>query len=64
MPSRAILHRPKSIYAVVTFDRNGNEVDETPVLHYYARTPGFNVQGGQTEPFYYSDLPGNELSLL
>ena len=24
-------------YVVVTFDRNGNEVDETPLLHYDAR---------------------------
>ena len=48
-------------YVVVTFDRNGNEVDETPVLHYDARRPGFNVQGGQTEPFYYSDLPGTNI---
>ena len=48
-------------YVVVTFNRNGNEVDETPVLHYDARRPGFNVQGGQTEPFYYSDLPGTNI---
>jgi hypothetical protein len=48
-------------YVVVTFDRNGSEVDETPILHYDAANPGFNVQGGQTEPFYYSDLPGGTI---
>jgi subtilisin family serine protease len=48
-------------YVVVTFDRNGNEVDQTPLLHYDAANPGFNVQGGQTEPFYYSDLPGTNI---
>src|SRR4029077_16041625 len=48
-------------YVVVTFDRNGNEVDETPVLTYDARRPGFIVQGGHTEPFYYSDLPGTNI---
>jgi hypothetical protein len=37
-------------YAVVTFDRIGDEVDETPVLQYDAANPGFNVQGGQA-PF-------------
>lgn len=45
-------------YLVVTFDRNGQEVDETPLMHYDAANPGFNVQGGQIEPFYYNDLPG------
>jgi hypothetical protein len=48
-------------YAVVTFDRNGNEVDETPLMHYDAANPGFNVQGGQIEPFYYNDLPGTNI---
>jgi subtilisin family serine protease len=48
-------------YVVVTFDRNGNQVDQTPLLTYDARHPGFIVQGGQTEPFYYSDLPGGTI---
>jgi subtilisin family serine protease len=48
-------------YVVVTFDRNGNEVDETPLMHYDAVRPGFNVQGGHTEPFYYNDLPGTTI---
>src|SRR4029077_4932214 len=48
-------------YGVVTFDRQGNEVDQTPLLTYDAVRPGFNVEGGQTEPFYYSDLPGGTI---
>jgi hypothetical protein len=48
-------------YVVVTFDRQGNEVDQTPLLTYDAVRPGFNVEGGQTEPFYYSDLPGTNI---
>jgi subtilisin family serine protease len=48
-------------YVVVTFDRSGNLVDQTPLLTYDARHPGFIVQGGQTEPFYYSDLPGGTI---
>ena len=48
-------------YVVATFDRNGSEVDETPVLHYDAANAGFNVQGGHTEPFYYSDLPATTI---
>jgi hypothetical protein len=48
-------------YLVATFDRNGNQVDETPLLHYDAANRGFNVQGGHTEPWYYSDLPGTTI---
>ena len=43
-------------YVVVTFDRNGNEVDETPLLSYDFSKPGLNVAGGHVEPFYYNDL--------
>jgi hypothetical protein len=46
---------------VVTFDRNGNQVDQTPLLTYDAANRGFNVQGGQIEPFYYNDLPGTTI---
>jgi len=61
-------------YQVVTFDRNGNEVDETPVLSYDLSKPGLevensgNVAGVQTvfsstfanvENFMYKDLPTN-----
>jgi subtilisin family serine protease len=44
-------------YVVVTFDRNGSEVDQTPLLTYDAANSGFSLEGGQTEPFYYNDLP-------
>jgi len=43
-------------YIVATFDRNGNEVDETPLLSYDFTKPGLNVAGGHVEPFYYNDL--------
>ena len=59
-------------YQVVTFDRVGAEVDETPVLSYDLANPGLEVEnsahlsgvqttpsGGTLEPFYYNDLPGN-----
>jgi hypothetical protein len=59
-------------YQVVTFDRAGDEVDETPVLTYDLANPGLelensaNVNGVQVtpagatlEPFYYNDVPGN-----
>src|SRR5205085_12050346 len=38
-------------YQVVTFDRNGNEVDETPVLFFDAAAPGIDTTpAGQFEP--------------
>lgn len=43
-------------YIVATFDRNGNEVDETPLLSYDFTKPGLNVAGGHAEPFFYNDL--------
>lgn len=48
-------------YVVVTFDRNGSEVDQTPLLTYDAANPGFSLEGGQTEPFYYNDLPSTTI---
>ena len=44
-------------YLVVTYDRNNNEVDETPLLTYDLAHPGFDLSGGNFEPFYYPDLP-------
>ncbi|MGH8102653.1 MAG: S8 family serine peptidase, partial [Chthoniobacterales bacterium] len=59
-------------YQVVTFDRVGVEVDETPVLSYDLANPGLEVEnsaqlsgvqvtpsGATLEPFYYNDMPGN-----
>ena len=48
-------------YVVVTFDRNGGLVDQTPLLTYDAANPGFGLEGGQTEPFYYNDLPSTTI---
>jgi hypothetical protein len=42
-------------YQVVTFDRNGNEVDETPVMSYDLAKPGLAVSSS-LEPFFYTDL--------
>jgi subtilisin family serine protease len=45
-------------YQVVTFDRNGNEVDETPVLFFDAANPGLDATPAATfEPFFVNDLP-------
>lgn len=63
-------------YQVVTFDRNGNPVDETPVLTYDVANPGLDVsnssavagvttvsEGGGPflEPFFYQDLASNSI---
>jgi hypothetical protein len=48
-------------YLVVTFDRNGNEVMETPVLTYDLANPGFDLEGGNFEPFYYPDLTSTSI---
>jgi len=48
-------------YVVVTFDRNGNQVDQTPLLTYDAANSGFSLEGGHTEPFYYDDLPSRTI---
>jgi hypothetical protein len=50
-------------YVVATFDRSGNEVMETPVLTYDAANPGFGLEGGNLEPFYYNDLPATSISV-
>ena len=48
-------------YVVVTFDRNGNEVDESPLLRYDLANTGFDVEGGNLEPFFYNDVPSSLL---
>ena len=53
--------RTKIQYVVVTFHRNGNEMMEKPLLTYDAANPGFSLEGGQTEPFYYNDLPSTTI---
>ena len=47
----------KFTYIVVTFDRNGNQVNQTPALTYDYTNPGVNVQGTNVEPSYYDDFP-------
>ncbi len=61
-------------YQVVTFDRSGNEIDETPVLTYDVAHPGLEVENSGAvagvssvfsstaafrENFMYQDLPTN-----
>jgi hypothetical protein len=48
-------------YVVVTFDRNGALVNQTPLLTYSLVNPGFNVEGGNLEPFYYNDLSSTSI---
>jgi hypothetical protein len=48
-------------YLVATFDRNGDQVDETPLLSYDVAKPGFGLAGGHVEPFLYNDLPGTNI---
>jgi hypothetical protein len=43
-------------YVVATFDRNGDQVDQTPLITYDVANPGFGLEGGNVEPFYYNDL--------
>jgi len=43
-------------YVVTTFDRNGDLVDQTPLLTYSLNNPGFVLSGGNLEPFFYNDL--------
>jgi hypothetical protein len=48
-------------YVVVTFDRNGEQVDQTPLISYDVAKPGFGLAGGHVEPFLYNDLPGTNI---
>ena len=48
-------------YYVVTFNRNGELIDETPVMNYDLANPGFELSGGGPEPFMELDLPGENL---
>jgi subtilisin family serine protease len=43
-------------YLVVTFDRNGNEVDESPLMTYDLANPGLDTSGGALEPTWFFDL--------
>jgi subtilisin family serine protease len=42
-------------YLVATFDRNGDLVDQTPLLSYDVANPGFGL-ADRAEPFLYEDL--------
>ncbi len=44
-------------YYIVTFDRNGNFIDDTGYMTYDLAAPGLEAQGGNLEPFYYTDVP-------
>jgi hypothetical protein len=64
VPAAALLPAPsqgggaptKFRYVVATFDRNGDQVDQTPLLSYDIANPGFGLAGGHVEPFLYNDL--------
>jgi hypothetical protein len=43
-------------YEVVTFDRQNNTVDDTGLLTYDLSKPGIDAQGGNLDPFFYTDL--------
>lgn len=44
-------------YQVVSFDRNGNPIDETPVMTYNLAAPGLDVEAGGVEPSMFFDVP-------
>jgi hypothetical protein len=46
-------------YVVATFDVNGNGVDQSPLLTYDLANPGFDLAGGNFEPFLYADVPSS-----
>jgi len=46
-------------YVVVTFDRQGNQVDQSPLLTYDLAHAGFDLEGGNFEPFFYPDVPSS-----
>lgn len=48
-------------YVVVTFDRNGDLADATPILSYDTRKPGLDAEGSNSEPFMYNDLPSTSI---
>jgi len=50
-------------YQVASFDRDGDSVDQTPVLSYDTARAGLNPQEGNLEPFVYNDLPGIDISV-
>jgi hypothetical protein len=54
-------------YQIVTFDRNGQEVDETPVLYYDVALPGLDANGplagAGIEPFFLNDLPSTAITV-
>ena len=71
-PALATVGHTQFLYQVVTFDRNGDEVDETPVLTYDLANPGLEVENSavvaqtvfsstndHVENFMYKDIPTN-----
>ena len=71
-PALATAGHTQFLYQVVTFDRNGDEVDETPVLTYDLANPGMEVENSavvaqtvfsssndHVENFMYKDISTN-----
>lgn len=51
-------------YQIVTFDRNGNQIDETPVLFFDAANPGLDATPPATaEPFMLNDLASTNINV-
>ena len=51
-------------YQVVTFDRSGNQIDETPVLFFDAANPGLEVTPAATlDPFMLPDLASTSINV-
>jgi hypothetical protein len=49
-------------YRVESYDApNGDLVDSTPYMTYDVGNPGFDTNGPNAEPFWYTDLPGFNL---
>ena len=46
---------------MATFDRNGEQEINTPLLSYDVAEPGFGLAEGHVEPFLYSDLPATNI---
>jgi hypothetical protein len=61
LPGQGVGAPTKLKYVVATFDRNGAQVDQTPLLSYDVANPGFGLAGGHVEPFLYNDLPATTI---
>jgi subtilisin family serine protease len=54
----------KFSYEIVTFDRAGNQVDDTGILHFDVSKPGINAGGAALDPFFYNDLAATSIPVV